>query len=326
MSNVIAIWGCEEMIHKEPKVFSPEKYFWYRNIQLQRAVNFTQEDISIQNEVGARVKFSWHGKLQQGSWEFNWKFSQTVPLSLRQLKHLLLICLCQQTYHYWTQENPQQLHQCRLHSVHVSVWCGVTNFGAKALISLKNKMIVFLYGEATHQHIWRLETLRTKRTKLLCTLPFLLRCRDHNTIPRFLQLRHHINSDAANGIYRHTSFSLLQERIHYTRHKPDMVSRELLKLQLLLASTLSAGDWDLIDRITNKKVLWTANDGRARHCRTFMQLHKTQHPSGPPNKLDCHQPQRTEEAACSALSKGLNHAMAPRHIPVKDFLYGWKMQ
>jgi hypothetical protein len=39
----------------------------------------------------------------------------------------------------------------------------------------------------TLRRIRRLETLRIKRTKLLCTPPFLLRCRDHNTIPRFLQ-------------------------------------------------------------------------------------------------------------------------------------------
>jgi hypothetical protein len=47
--------------------------------------------------------------------------------------------------------------------------------------------IDFFYGEETHRHIRRFETLRTKRTKLLCTLPFFLRCRDHHTIPRFLQ-------------------------------------------------------------------------------------------------------------------------------------------
>jgi hypothetical protein len=69
--------------------------------------------------------------------------------------------------------------------------------------------MVFLYVEATHQHIWRLEILRTKRTKLLCTLPLLLRCRDHHTIPHFLHFCHHMNSDAANRIYRRTSFSLL---------------------------------------------------------------------------------------------------------------------
>jgi hypothetical protein len=98
----------------------------------------------------------------------------------------------------------------------------------------------------------------------------------------------------------------------------------LLKLHLLLASTLSAGDWDLIDRITNE-VLRLADDVRVRHCRKFMQLHKNQHPTGPPDT------NRTvinlsgvplEEAACSAMSKGLNYAVAPGRIPAKDFLCG----
>jgi hypothetical protein len=131
-----------------------------------------------------------------------------------------------------------------------------------------------------------------------------------------------------NGVFwdvkRRTSFSLLKERIHYTRRELDAVSRELLKLHLLLASTLSAVDWDLIDSITNE-VLRLADDVRARHCRKFMQLHKTQHPTGPPDTS------RTvinlsgvplEEAACSALSKGLNYAVAPGRISAKDFLCG----
>jgi hypothetical protein len=110
---------------------------------------------------------------------------------------------------------------------------------------------------------------------------------------------------STSSIYRRTSFSLLREWIHYTRRELDTVSRELLKLHLLLASTLSAVDWDLIDRITNEKVLRLAEDVRARHCRKFMQLHKTQHATGP---LDT---SRTvinlirlplEEAACSTLS------------------------
>jgi hypothetical protein len=83
--------------------------------------------------------------------------------------------------------------------------------------------IVLLYGEATHQHIRQLETLRIKRTKLLSALPFLLTCRDHNTIPNFLQFHHHINSDAVNRIYRCTSFSLLHEWIQYTRQELDAV-------------------------------------------------------------------------------------------------------
>jgi hypothetical protein len=57
----------------------------------------------------------------------------------------------------------------------------------------------------------------------------------------------------------------------------------------------------------------------------FMELHKTQQPTGPPDTS------RTvinlsvvplEEAACSALSRGLNYALAPGRIPAKDFPCG----
>jgi hypothetical protein len=93
----------------------------------------------------------------------------------------------------------------------------------------------------------------------------------------------------------------------------------LLKLHLLLARTLSAGNWDLIDRITNEKILHLADDVRARHCRKFMQLQKTQHPTGPP---DTSRTVINLRAACSALSKGLNYAVASGRIPAKDFLCG----
>jgi hypothetical protein len=46
-------------------------------------------------------------------------------------------------------------------------------------------------------------------------LTFLLRCRDHDIIPRFLQFHHHIHSQAANRIYQRPSFALLRERIQH---------------------------------------------------------------------------------------------------------------
>jgi hypothetical protein len=56
-----------------------------------------------------------------------------------------------------------------------------------------------------------------------------------------------------------------------------------------------------------------------------MQLHKTQHPTGP---IDTSRTVinlsgvQLEEAACSTLSKGLNYTVAPGRIPAKDFLCG----
>ena len=76
--------------------------------------------------------------------------------------------------------------------------------------------------------------LRIKKTKLHTSLTFLLHCRDHNTIPRFLQFHHHIRSRAANRIYQRTSFALLRERIHHNRRELDNTSRELLEIHLRL--------------------------------------------------------------------------------------------
>jgi hypothetical protein len=50
------------------------------------------------------------------------------------------------------------------------------------------------YGKETTRQIRLFEKLRIKRTKLLTSLTFLLRCQDHNTISRFLQIHHHIHS------------------------------------------------------------------------------------------------------------------------------------
>jgi hypothetical protein len=80
----------------------------------------------------------------------------------------------------------------------------------------------------------------------------------------------------------------------------------------------------LINRIITEKVLLIADDIRARHCRKFIRLHKTQQPPGPLDNS------RTvinlsevslEEVACSAL-RGPKLRRGSGRIPVKDFLYG----
>jgi hypothetical protein len=185
--------------------------------------------------------------------------------------------------------------------------------------------IVFLYGEATHRQVRRFEKLRIKKTRPLCTLSFLLRCRGQSTIPHFLQFHHHIRSEAARRIYRRTSFCLLRERIHHTRRELDAVSTELMGLQQRLARYLSGGDWDLIDRITTEKVSRLAEEGKAKHCNKFQRLHRTQHPPlSPDNKKTIINLSKIplEEAACSALSKGLNYAVTPAVLPIEDILCG----
>jgi hypothetical protein len=42
-------------------------------------------------------------------------------------------------FHYWAEENPQQLHQLPLHGARVIVWCVVANFGITCPYFFENK-------------------------------------------------------------------------------------------------------------------------------------------------------------------------------------------
>ena len=80
------------------------------------------------------------------------------------------------------------------------------------------------------------------RARLLTSLSFLLRCRDQGIIPRFLQFRHHIRSQAGNRIYKHAFFRMLRERIHHSRRELVSTSRDLLEIHILVAVALSEPD------------------------------------------------------------------------------------
>jgi hypothetical protein len=83
-------------------------------------------------------------------------------------------------------------------------------------------------------------------------------------------------------------------------------------------------DKDVENTIQQKEVR-IADDVRTRLCRKLLQFHKTQHPPGPPdNSMTVINFSEVwlEDAACCALSKGQNYAVAPGSIPVKDFLSG----
>jgi hypothetical protein len=189
--------------------------------------------------------------------------------------------------------------------------------------SLKSR-ILHLYGEETARHMRLLEKLRTKKTKLLSSLTFLLRCRDHNTIPHFLQFQHHIHSRAANRIYNHTSLALLRERIHQNRRELDNISRDLLELHLQTANAVSESDWTLLHNLSYKKATRVGEESKATQIKKFTHLCKTQHPTThtPSDTVINLSEQVLDEGLSSLLQKGLNYAVTPRSIPMEDILTG----
>jgi hypothetical protein len=65
-----------------------------------------------------------------------------------------------------------------------------------------------------------------------------------------------------------------------------------------------------------------AEDSKARQLRKFAQLHKTQHPTTKTSKeMVINLSDWTlDDGLCSLLQKGLNYAVTPRTIPIKDIL------
>jgi len=189
--------------------------------------------------------------------------------------------------------------------------------------SLKSR-IRHLYGEDIALHIRRLEKLCIKKTTLLSSLTFLLRCRDHNIIPRFLQIHHQFRSCAANRIYQRTSFALLRERIQQNRRELDSTSRALLDTHLRLANTLTTSHWHLIDQLTFNKATYVGDDHKARQSQKFVRLCKNQHPvtEAPKNTVINLSNQKLEDGTLSLLQKGLNYAVAPQTPPIEEILVG----
>ena len=133
-----------------------------------------------------------------------------------------------------------------------------------------------LYGEETVRQTQRLETLRSKRVHLLCSLTFLLRCRDTKTIPAFLRTKRTILSPQASRIYDRLEHALLRERIHTTRKKLDSTDKELLGLHITISQKMRSQDWDKIDTLSYKKMEKEMMNHTARQKQKFNKCQTSQ--------------------------------------------------
>ena len=181
-----------------------------------------------------------------------------------------------------------------------------------------------LYGEEKTRSIRLWETLRIKKTKLLVSFTFLLRCRDHNIIPQFLKFRHHFHTRAADRIYKRTSFALLRDRIHSNRRELNHIFGQLLQLHLRLTGILSSSHWDLIDRLSFNKAKQIGEHTKNRQLRKFTSLHTSQHSDNKTIKVTVINlsNQELDEGVYSLLKKGLNYAITPRSPPLKTYVVG----
>ncbi|XP_046406218.1 uncharacterized protein LOC124171124 [Ischnura elegans] len=178
-----------------------------------------------------------------------------------------------------------------------------------------------LYGEEILRKSERFEKLRKKKGKLLSSPAFLQCCRDTSTLPSCVEVKHHLKTLAARKILRRTSEALLRERIHHKRLDLHCLSEELYHIHLELAATLTATDWDTIDKLSFESSRAVETTHRENQIKKYEKLQSRRGPPVPdngPNK------DRTivnltdmtlNESTTEVLAKGLNFAITPRDIP-----------
>ena len=184
-----------------------------------------------------------------------------------------------------------------------------------------------LYGEEVHKMTREFSNLRSKISRLLCALTFLVRCRDNNKIPTCLTIKHHVESRSAAQIYKRAGLALVRERIRNTRRDLNTRSCQLYSLHLQLSRSLSQEDFDVLDRISAAQAERIQKLTTETHQRKFLKLNppkpavvrETQAKGQGQTVVNLSKHLLTPEEK-SVLSKGFNYALTPRHIPVENII------
>ncbi|XP_046406217.1 uncharacterized protein LOC124171123 [Ischnura elegans] len=177
-----------------------------------------------------------------------------------------------------------------------------------------------LYGEEILRKSERFEKLRKKKGKLLSSPAFLQCCRDTSTLPSCVEVKHHLKTLAARKILRRTSEALLREQIHHKRLDLHCLSEELYHIHLELAATLTATDWDTIDKLSFESSRAVETTHRENQIKKYEKLQSRQYPvpDNGPNKdraIVNLTDMTLNESTTEVLAKGLNFAITPRDIP-----------
>ena len=186
--------------------------------------------------------------------------------------------------------------------------------------------ISHLYGEEMNQHTRNLEKLRSKKSRLLCDLAFLRRCRDQNITPTCCRLSFHTKTSKMQQILDRTSKTLLRELIHNTRKNLSFMDTQLYALHLRLSTEIHPTLWTKIDTLAHFRA---ENDAEIRtqwQKDKINRLHaKSTHKEAAgslQNVVHNLSHKTLSEPAQTALAKGFNFAIAPARIPVESIVCG----
>lgn len=194
--------------------------------------------------------------------------------------------------------------------------------------SLKHK-IILQHGMEVFRLTRIFSSLLIKKSKLLCTLIFMLRCRDKHVIPNCVRINHIFQSKRNSRTFDRANRMILIDHIHNVRRDLHFMSRDINELHYRLESFLNPDLMAILFRISHLQAEKVRLAVTARHIKKFEQLYEKQHPTQEMPAVNS-RPEvvvnltsvELSQSALSVLGKGFNFSVAPRSIPIEKVIIG----
>ena len=181
------------------------------------------------------------------------------------------------------------------------------------------------YGSPTQLLARKYERDLHRKTRYTNHHIFSLRCRDEKVIPVSLRIRPPLETKRAFKIAERASRAFLNERIKETQRKRNEVMSRIAATQRRLEHELTTDDFERVSKLCKDAAERTFVRTKRDHLRKLEGLTRKKGPVNlKPEGLDRWLVNRTSVTLTKpqndVLRLGLNFALAPNRVPVKDFI------
>ena len=182
------------------------------------------------------------------------------------------------------------------------------------------------YSQSTLKRIRKFEKLDFRLRKAELDLELLLRCRDNNGIPNFLNFRVSSHYLKASLTYRQCQLKLLQEEIRHKKSDIRVLKKEFNSSHSSLQHEISFIDFAHVSSLflrSNNRILASKS---AIQQRKLSNLVKSSISIHDPNKVIFNfSKYELSDGEKGLLAKGLNFSLPPKYLDYADYLANFEL-
>ena len=175
---------------------------------------------------------------------------------------------------------------------------------------------------ATATIAYRLKHGMEKRARLRNHLTFLIRCRNHQIIPRGLNIKLPTSIRNTHNIATKASFALLRRLIRNTRSKKVTILKEIDTCSEQLRKVLTETQWQRVREWCETAALKVAEETKAKQINKFNRFYMQKYGRGvnPDKVVHNASDKALIDDEKQVLALGLNFAVTPKDIPMKGII------